>query len=201
MKHDPEREGASLDVAIGEEGETVMPNDLDKWLEQARALRAEMYASDARFMLFLVAGEQNTRLWKGAFTSYEQLLKDQELVDSSRYTAFRDALKVVDPARAESIGVDGVIKAGRVCDVQKRGTIVRTLGEWSKVHGHAPSAETVERIVQQISPRESVPRVLQQALSRDKLEAENKSLRARVKELEAQVIRLKKELVAAKKVA
>jgi hypothetical protein len=167
---------------------------LEKWLSHARTLRAEMYRSDARYMLYLVAGEKIDSLWKGAFTSYEQLLKDQELVEPSRYTAFRNALAIVDVSVAEQIGVDGVIRAARVQDAEKRGLCVASMTEWSKAHGHPPSAETCARTVQAIAPVERIPNVLSSALARDKLEAENRSLRARVKELEAANAKLRKEL-------
>ena len=165
--------------------------DVQAWLDRAHELRAGMYLADARYMLYLVEGE-TLDIWRGAFASYEAFLKAQELVEPSRYTAFRDAVRLVGVKRAETIGVDGTIRCGRVQDPEKRETCVTSLEAWAAEHKHAPSAETCARTVQSVAPVERLPNVLQSAMDRDRLEKENRALRARVKELEAEVARLTK---------
>ena len=163
--------------------------DVREWLDKALELLADAYRSEVRFLMHLVAGE-GLSLWQGAFASYEAFLKAHELVEPSRFTAFRDSVKLVGAKRAETIGVDGTIRCGRVQDPGKRETCVVSLEAWVGEHKHAPSEQTCARVVQSVAPVERIPNVLQSSMDRDRLEKENRALRARVKELEAEVTRL-----------
>jgi hypothetical protein len=153
-----------------------------------------MYEAEARYFLFLVDGEAALeKEWKGTFTSYEQLLRDQDLVDPARYTAFREALSLIPRDKAEAIGVDGVIKSARVTEPAQRAKCVTALEEWRRVHEHPPSSQTVAHTIQAIAPVQRTPRVLANVMEREKLEQENRALRARVRELEKRVVELEKQ--------
>ena len=154
-----------------------VPN-VDGWLEQARALRADMYESEAKFFLFLVAGETGGVPWQDAgFSSFEELINEGGLCTVSRYVSFRNALTRVDPSQAETIGVDGVIQAAKVMDEVKRAKVVATLDEARARKGHPVSGREAQRIAQQIDPHEREPMDLRRARARSQTEEECVALR------------------------
>jgi hypothetical protein len=167
---------------------------IEQFVETAKRLREQVFKDDVAFLTHLVSGEQQTDLWQGAYTSFEQLLKHYDLTDVSRYTSFRNALNLLGKEVNSSLGVDGIIAAARVQDLPKRRDVVRALTGFATEHGHPPSQQETGRIVQQIAPVERTPRVLGRIIAKEQLEEENRALRARVKELERENKELRAEV-------
>jgi len=172
-------------------------NQIQTWIDGALDKRATLFSSEVAFYLYLVEGERKACPWRGAYPSFEALLKEHNLCHTPRYTNFKNAVATITGGAktAHSVGVDGLIEAARVQDAEKQAKVILTLTETSRDRRGVPAAqEEVRRICQSIAPVERTPRRLKRALARPSLEQENATLRKRVRELEAENARLKTKI-------
>ena len=176
---------------------TVAAPSIQFWLDQAHALRSRMYEAEAEFYLYLVDGEAIVP-WRGAWASYEKMLTQNRLCDSSRFASFRNALKTVAREDALKVGVDGVIRSALVGSAAKREELLVELRQFAQDTGHPPSRQNVNSAAQRIAPIERPGAHTIGAMARDKLEAENHALRRRVAALESEVRTLKAKIAGKK---
>jgi hypothetical protein len=157
---------------------------LEQWIEKARAMRADVMRADVEYLLFLVDSE-DTAPWRGAFTTFEQALSQYDLVRVERFVSFKRALeRVPDRALALRVGAYAFTRAAKVEDPELRGTTLKELDLKTEAHGVPLSDEEINRVVQRLAPVARPPLQIKKAAQQAQIEAENASLRRRVRELE-----------------
>ena len=176
---------------------TAAPTNITQaWLDKAVALRADMLKSEVVFFDFLIEGEKGGCPWRGQYTSFEQFLAATNLVAPSRYVAYRDALARAHAEvreDADTLGVDGVIEAGRMPQ-PARVTFVNRVVKGARDQGCPLSVRRVKQIGREVSPPDDKPqRVPGEPHDVKKLLVENKTLRAENEALRKRVQYLEKE--------
>ena len=175
-------------------------NIMQAWLDKAVSLRADMLQSEVKFFTFLVEGERGACPWRGQYTDFEQLLETTNLCSTQRYTSFRDALDRVSSSVKEQIGtlgVDGIIEAGRIEVAAKRSEFVARVVEGTKNQGCPLSPRRIKEIGASIEPK-SRPTRRPVDKSYEQLLKENEKLRFENEQLKEENTKLKAKLKARK---
>jgi hypothetical protein len=171
----------------------VSTMSVEDFIARAMELRTTMFENEAAFFLFLVDGENGGVDWRGAYTSFEELVARVIFGGTAKYCSFRYALKRVPREQASIIGVDGTIKVAAVESSAKRNEIVVSLGEARRRRGAPLSNREVTRVIQQLAPVVTPTRDLLRVMSRDRVEQENRALRKENERLRKEVEKLRKE--------
>lgn len=196
----------------------MMIKTVQDFLNEARRLKAEAHAAEARFLLFIRTFEiEHERLWKtGGVTCFETFLQSTQLVNVARYRSFcaglaataaveapnvkdeAEATKAIEPAVVRR-GADAMVELGKFKHPTPEA--VKQYGEYSdrfvEVHGDSASEQTHREWRKRLDA--SVPRIVTAASRMAQLRAENEALRAENRELKRKLERAEKELARLRK--
>jgi hypothetical protein len=175
-------------------------NIMQSWLDKAVELRTDMLQSEVKFFIFLIEGERGACPWRGQYSSFEQLLSSTNLCAPGRYSAFRDAFNHTNgnvQSQSDTLGVVGVIEAGRIEDPVDRTTFVSRIVEGTKNQGCPLSSRRIKEIGEQIQPKKRPARHPKDK-SYEQLLKENEKLRAENEQLKKENAKLKEKLKSRK---
>jgi hypothetical protein len=172
----------------------------EAWVEEARELRASLFAAEARLLSFLLDFERSGPWQDAGFSSFDKVLETHRLCSSTKYREFVAASDMLDAGTIAKIGAPAARCAAKIPDQKKRNLYIEAASLRVDDSGFPISEERAREMLQDISPSEKVPdnvRRVRQETSRlaeaenviRTLKSENAKLRTRVLELEAEVRR------------
>lgn len=172
---------------------------LDEFVSEAKRLRALADTALGEFLSYLYEAERTPVLWRDSGYTFVQFLKQANIIEPSRYMAYKSVHENLGARATQGVGVHAVVAAGRLNDADQQRELLTQARAWEKTNGTSISAQTAKSLVDAQKSRaigfrtgnkryETLVRDLDLAQAEvDRLHAENDALRAENETLRAEV--------------
>lgn len=125
----------------------------EEFIKHAKDLRTNVVNAEFAFLSFLMKGEGDEEMWRSTgAVSFDGFLESTNLCDSTRYRNFCAGF-VAAPDIAESVGVEGVVAAGKFHTKEARRDLMQELKVSAETNGVPPSARSVATVAHDLRTR------------------------------------------------
>lgn len=169
-----------------------------EFVTEAKRLRAQADTMIGEFMSYLSEAERTPALWRDTGYTFVQYLKHANIIEPTRYLAFKNVYDNLGARATQGVGIHAVFAAGRLNDTEQQRELLVQARAWEKTNGTSISAQTAKSLCDAQKQRtigfrtgnkryETLVRDLDVAHADvERLRAENEMLRAENEQLRAE---------------
>ena len=159
---------------------------VEDFLKRARDLRALADAAEKDFFLFLYEGDKLSIHKTTACASFNEFLKRNNVCDVVRYESFKRTFEAVGRKEIDRVGVHAVVAAGskKLKTSKERQEVLSEARDVERTNETSISKQNAERVARDVVQRYAVVRTRHKTYPN--LAEENERLKARIAVLEAE---------------